>query len=91
MPHGRKTTMAKLSREARLRERRLEKKARKDARKRQAAEGPRDAYDAPSSDEMTDGSRAAGGDETSAGEPAPVEQELTPDPSRSDAVAPDSS
>jgi hypothetical protein len=35
----RKTTMAKLNRERRLLERRLEKKARKDARKRTAAEG----------------------------------------------------
>ena len=33
----RKTTMAKLTRESRLRERRLEKKARKDARKQAAA------------------------------------------------------
>lgn len=37
-----KTTMAKLAREARLRERRVEKKARKDARKRAA-----DQPDAP--------------------------------------------
>jgi hypothetical protein len=35
-----KTTMAKLTREARLRERRLDKKARKDARKQAAANGP---------------------------------------------------
>jgi hypothetical protein len=34
----RKTTMAKLNRERRLLERRLEKKAKKDARKRAAAE-----------------------------------------------------
>jgi hypothetical protein len=33
----RKTTMAKLSREAKLRERRLEKRARKEARKQAAA------------------------------------------------------
>jgi hypothetical protein len=33
-----KTTMAKLNRETKLRERRLEKQARKDARKRAAAE-----------------------------------------------------
>jgi len=33
-----KTTMAKLSRESRLRERRLDKQARKDARRRAAAE-----------------------------------------------------
>ena len=40
-----KTTMAKLNREARLRDRRLEKQARKDARKRAAADptsGPGD-------------------------------------------------
>jgi hypothetical protein len=35
----RKTTMAKLNRERRLVERRLEKKAKKDARKRAAADG----------------------------------------------------
>ena len=38
----RKTTMAKLQRERRLQERRLEKKAKKDARKRAAAEPPVD-------------------------------------------------
>jgi hypothetical protein len=35
-----KTTMAKLNRESRLRERRLDKQARKDARKQQAALQP---------------------------------------------------
>jgi hypothetical protein len=35
-----KTTYAKLARESRLRERRFEKQARKDARKRAAEEGP---------------------------------------------------
>ncbi len=35
----RKTTMAKLTRESRLRERRQDKQARKDARKRASAEG----------------------------------------------------
>ncbi len=35
-----KTTMAKLSRESRLRERRLEKQARKDARKQAAPDPP---------------------------------------------------
>jgi hypothetical protein len=35
-----KTTMAKLNRESRLRERRLDKQARKDARKHAAAHGP---------------------------------------------------
>jgi len=41
-----KTTMAKLNREARLRERRFEKQARKDARKRSAADPP----DGPAAD-----------------------------------------
>ncbi|MDQ6818202.1 MAG: hypothetical protein M3018_12470 [Actinomycetota bacterium] len=36
----RKTTMAKLTRESRLRERRVEKQARKEARKRAASEHP---------------------------------------------------
>jgi len=36
----RKTTMAKLNRERRLQERRVEKQAKKDARKRAAAEEP---------------------------------------------------
>jgi hypothetical protein len=38
-----KTTMAKLMRESRLRERRLDKQARKDARKNAPAEQPVDA------------------------------------------------
>jgi hypothetical protein len=36
----RKTTMAKLNRERRLRERRVEKQAKKDARKRASAQEP---------------------------------------------------
>lgn len=40
-----KTTMAKLNREARLRERRLDKAARKDARRQAAAEGPGEPAD----------------------------------------------
>jgi hypothetical protein len=72
MPRGKKTTMAKLSREARLRERRLDKQARKDARKRQAAAGSGDGY------------------QTAEGEPADVQPELSPDPSRPDPVGPDS-
>jgi hypothetical protein len=36
----RKTTFAKLARESRLRERRLEKQAKKDARKQRASENP---------------------------------------------------
>lgn len=42
----RKTTMAKLNRESRLRERRLDKQARKDARKQAAAAGPGEPGDA---------------------------------------------
>jgi hypothetical protein len=42
----RKTTMAKLNRERRLAERRLEKQAKKDARKRAAAEQANPAGDA---------------------------------------------
>jgi len=41
-----KTTMAKLTRESRLRERRIEKKARKAARKLEAADEPLEAGDA---------------------------------------------
>jgi hypothetical protein len=50
-----KTTMAKLSRESRLRERRLDKQARKDARKRAAAGGADLPGDGPpgQSDEST--------------------------------------
>ena len=43
----RKTTMAKLNREHRLRERRAEKQARKDARKLAAAQEPGQLEDAP--------------------------------------------
>jgi hypothetical protein len=43
----RKTTMAKLNRERRLLERRLEKKAKKDARKRAAASDPAHPSDMP--------------------------------------------
>jgi hypothetical protein len=41
-----KTTMAKLNRETRLRERRAEKQARKDARKNAAEHGPEESEDA---------------------------------------------
>jgi hypothetical protein len=41
-----KTTMAKLAREGRLRERQLDKRAKKDARKRAAADGTEYAVDA---------------------------------------------
>jgi hypothetical protein len=47
-PRGKKkTTMAKLNREAKLRERRLDKQARKDARKQTAADQPAEATDTP--------------------------------------------
>ena len=47
----RKTTMAKLNRERRLLERRLEKKAKKDARKRAAAQDPGGPGDMVSGDD----------------------------------------
>jgi hypothetical protein len=47
-----KTTMAKLNREAKLRERRMDKQARKDARKRAPAEQPEAPADAPLADEV---------------------------------------
>jgi hypothetical protein len=47
----RKTTMAKLNRERRLVERRLEKKAKKDARKRASAHDPHRPADTVSGDE----------------------------------------
>jgi hypothetical protein len=47
----RKTTMAKLNRERRLRERRLEKKAKKDARKRASAHDPGRPSDMPTGDD----------------------------------------
>jgi hypothetical protein len=47
-----KTTMAKLNREAKLRERRLDKQARKDARRRTAADEPEaTAADSPTGDD----------------------------------------
>ena len=47
----RRTTMAKLTRERRLRERRLDKQARKDARKRASADDAVGPGDALSSDD----------------------------------------
>jgi hypothetical protein len=52
----RKTTMAKLNREARLRERRLEKQARKLARKQAAAHTTGQSDDHPPEDHLADGS-----------------------------------
>jgi hypothetical protein len=47
-----KTTMAKLNRERKLRERRFEKQAKKDARKQAAAEGAPDPFGAPIADDV---------------------------------------
>jgi hypothetical protein len=47
-----KTTMAKLTREARLRDRRLEKEARKNARKRAAADPASPPRDSPIGDDV---------------------------------------
>jgi hypothetical protein len=47
-----KTTMAKLTREARLRDRRLEKQARKDARKRAAIDPPPPPRNSPIGDDV---------------------------------------
>ena len=55
-----KTTMAKITRENKVREKRMEKKARKDARKRAAAEDPG----------LPDATTAAGDEPLSAGGPA---------------------
>jgi hypothetical protein len=59
----RKTTMAKLNRESKLRERRMEKHARKDARKQTAAD--QDANPTEMSEQQSDGDAAqvASGDE----------------------------
>ncbi len=47
----RKTTFAKLARESRLRERRLEKQAKKDARKRASEKLPTEPGDVPAAEE----------------------------------------
>jgi hypothetical protein len=46
-----KTTFAKLSRENKLRERRMDKQARKEARKQAAAEGPAEQVETLTEDE----------------------------------------
>jgi hypothetical protein len=48
-----KTTMAKLNRERKLRERRLDKQARKEARKAAAAQDPETLGDVPTGDAPT--------------------------------------
>jgi hypothetical protein len=50
----RKTTMAKLNRERRLRERRIEKQVKKDLRRRAAAEAADQSEDAMTADEQPD-------------------------------------
>jgi hypothetical protein len=49
----RKTTMAKLNRERRLIERRLDKQARKDARKRAAADQPSPSEEMPTDNDAS--------------------------------------
>jgi hypothetical protein len=49
-----KTTMAKLMRESRLRERRIDKQARKDARKLAAALGEPEAVEAPEPETLSE-------------------------------------
>jgi hypothetical protein len=63
----RKTTMAKLARESRLRERRMEKKARKDAR-RYAAEHPAPEFEHadPSDEGLQEPDESPAGDASSA-------------------------
>jgi hypothetical protein len=46
-----KTTFAKLARESKLRERRIEKQAKKDARKRSAENQPAEVTDTPAANE----------------------------------------
>jgi hypothetical protein len=48
----RKTTFAKLARESRLRERRIEKQAKKDARKRASEDQASRVADAPAAEEQ---------------------------------------
>lgn len=52
---NRKTTMAKLNRERRLRERRVEKQVKKNLRKRAAADHAGQRADAPTGDEGSAG------------------------------------
>jgi hypothetical protein len=65
-----KTTFAKLAREHRLRERRLDKQIRKDARKQAAEEGPTELGDA--SEEQIDEDSAGDGSLNADGSPAPA-------------------
>jgi hypothetical protein len=56
----RKTTMAKLTRESRLRERRLDKQARKDARKQASAHDPGEPSHTLTGDDVESASPGAG-------------------------------
>jgi len=75
-----KTTMAKLMRESKLRERRLDKQARKDARKLASAHG------AENTDETPDGATAESAESAESAE-QPVEQPQV-DPVALDTPAP---
>jgi hypothetical protein len=66
-----KTTMAKLMRERKVLERRLDKQAKKNARKLAAAEGP-----IQQDDELTDGDEQSVGPDNGATEREPVAQAL---------------
>jgi hypothetical protein len=71
-----KTTMAKLMRESKLRERRLDKQARKDARKRLSADGAGGLGESPSltGDEPSQaGEPPRAAEPPQAGEPQPAE------------------
>ena len=57
-----KTTFAKLAREGRLRERRLEKQAKKDARKRAAEARPTQPDDTPLDEDADAGSASSADD-----------------------------
>ena len=62
----RKTTMAKLARESRLRERRMEKKARKDARRYAAAHPPPEReHDELSDEDLQEPGESPSGDASS--------------------------
>jgi hypothetical protein len=67
----RKTTMAKLTRESRLREKRAEKQARKTARKLAPAEEPFEAQDEAGTELLATDGELAGSD------PLPLDEALT--------------
>ena len=91
-----KTTMAKLSRESRLRERRMEKKARKDARRRAAADPSgqpdlvTDADGFVLGDTLIDGEFVtADGSPADAAAPAPKDTAERTEPAHGETPAPD--